>query len=127
MRARFEASRDQFATGLVDLGFEVLPSEGTYFLNVDISPLGADDDVAFCTWLVKNHGVAAVPVSAFYAEGTVRNVVRFCFAKHDGGAVTARGRGCGERIPAGNLNAGPTRITTGAPLSADTRIPPNRE
>ncbi len=61
----------------------VLPSAGTYFLNVDIGPLGQSDDVAFCQRLVAEHGVAAIPVSAFYAEGAVRNVVRFCFAKHD--------------------------------------------
>ncbi|CAN7577996.1 aminotransferase [Bosea sp. LjRoot90] len=83
MRADFQRSRDRFAGGLRDLGFSVLPSAGTYFLNVDIGPLGESDDVAFCQRLVSEHGVAAIPVSAFYAEGAVRNVVRFCFAKHD--------------------------------------------
>ncbi|MGX1790263.1 aminotransferase [Bosea sp. NPDC055332] len=83
MRADFQRSRDRFAGGLRDLGFSVLPSAGTYFLNVDIGPLGEADDVAFCQRLVAEHGVAAIPVSAFYAEGAVRNVVRFCFAKHD--------------------------------------------
>jgi aspartate/methionine/tyrosine aminotransferase len=81
MRADFAASRDRFARGLADLGFSVLPSHGTYFLNIDIAPLGGSDDVAFCKRLVTEHGVAAIPVSAFYAEGSVRNVVRFCFAK----------------------------------------------
>lgn len=32
---------------------------------------------------VLDHGVAAIPVSAFYASGAVRNVVRYCFAKRD--------------------------------------------
>ncbi|MDJ1158791.1 aminotransferase [Chelatococcus sp. SYSU_G07232] len=83
MRAGFERSRDRFADGLRRLGFTVLPSEGTYFLNVDIAPLGETDDVAFCRRLVERHGVAAIPVSAFYAEGAVKTVVRFCFAKTD--------------------------------------------
>ncbi len=83
MRADFQRSRDRFAGGLSELGFSVLPSAGTYFLNVDIGPLGEGDDIAFCQRLVTQHGVAAIPVSAFYAEGAVRNVVRFCFAKHD--------------------------------------------
>jgi aspartate/methionine/tyrosine aminotransferase len=83
MRADFQRSRDRFAGGLRDLGFSVLPSAGTYFLNVDIGPLGESDDSAFCQRLVAEHGVAAIPVSAFYAQGAVRNVVRFCFAKHD--------------------------------------------
>ena len=83
MRAAFQRSRDRFAAGLGALGFSVLPSRGTYFLNLDIAPLGERDDIAFCRRLVEEHGVAAIPVSAFYAEGAVRNVVRFCFAKHD--------------------------------------------
>lgn len=83
MRTDFQRSRDRFATGLADLGFSVLPSAGTYFLNVDIAPLGESDDVAFCQRLVMENGVAAIPVSAFYAEGAVKNVVRFCFAKRD--------------------------------------------
>jgi aspartate/methionine/tyrosine aminotransferase len=41
------------------------------------------DDVAFCTRLVREAGVAAIPVSAFYAEAPITTVARFCFAKHD--------------------------------------------
>ncbi len=83
MREGFARSRDRLAAGLQALGFAVLPSRGTYFLNVDIAPLGEADDVAFSKRLVAEHGVATIPVSAFYATGSVRNVVRFCFAKHD--------------------------------------------
>jgi aspartate/methionine/tyrosine aminotransferase len=83
MRQNFARSRDRFTAGLRTLGFDVIPSQGTYFVNVDIAPLGEADDVAFCRRLVTEHGVAAIPVSAFYAEGAVRNVVRFCFAKKD--------------------------------------------
>lgn len=83
MRAGFQRSRDRFVAGLTGLGFDVIPSQGTYFVNIDIAPLGEADDQAFCLRLVKEHGVAAIPVSAFYAEGAVRNVVRFCFAKRD--------------------------------------------
>ena len=83
LRADLARSRDRFTSGLEGLGFTVIPSAGTYFLNIDIAPLGESDDVAFCKRLVAEHGVAAIPVSAFYAEGGVRNVVRFCFAKKD--------------------------------------------
>ena len=92
MRAAFQRSRDKFAAGLTARGFDVLPSAGTYFLNVDIAALGRDDDVAFCRWLVETHGVAAIPVSAFYAESPVRTVVRFCFAKRDATLDAALGR-----------------------------------
>ena len=83
MRRDFARSRDRFTAGLETLGFAVIPSQGTYFLNIDISALGENDDVAFCRRLVTDHGVAAIPVSAFYAEGAVKTVVRFCFAKKD--------------------------------------------
>ncbi|GEO99832.1 aminotransferase [Methylobacterium haplocladii] len=80
MRAGLARSRDRLAAGLADLGFTVLPSAATYFLSLDI---GEADDVAFCETLVREHGVAAIPVSAFYETGGVRNLVRFCFAKTD--------------------------------------------
>jgi aspartate/methionine/tyrosine aminotransferase len=83
MRAAFERSRDRLTHGLQALGFDVIPSQGTYFLNIDIAPLGETDDFEFCKRLVKKHGVAAIPVSAFYAENPVRNVVRLCFSKND--------------------------------------------
>ncbi len=83
MRAAYQRSRDRFCAGLEALGFAVLPSQATYFVNVDIAPLGEPDDVSFCRRLVEEFGVAAIPVSAFYAENHVRTVVRFCFAKHD--------------------------------------------
>ena len=83
MRARLAASRDRLTAGLSERGFRVLPSHGTYFLNVDLAPLGWTDDVAFCDALVRRHGVAAIPVSAFYPDAAVRHIVRLCFAKAD--------------------------------------------
>ncbi|MPZ56326.1 MAG: aminotransferase [Rhizobiales bacterium] len=90
MRRDFQRSRDRFATGLRSLGFPVLDSQGSYFLNVDLAPLGLnEDDESFCKRLVVEHGVAAIPVSAFYAQDHVRSVVRFCFAKRDNTLDTA--------------------------------------
>jgi len=83
MRAGFAASRDRFTRGLSRLGLKVLPCEGTYFLNLDIGALGEKDDADFCQRLVKERGVAAIPVSAFYEDAPVKSVVRFCFAKTD--------------------------------------------
>jgi N-succinyldiaminopimelate aminotransferase len=83
MRANYARSRDRLCDGMAKLGFSVIPSQGTYFVTVDIDPLGETDDQEFCQRLVRDHGVAAIPVSAFYAENHVRNIVRFCFAKKD--------------------------------------------
>jgi aspartate/methionine/tyrosine aminotransferase len=83
LRADLQRSRDRFTTGLTGLGFDVLPSEATYFLNIDIGPFAEADDFAFCQRLVVDHGVAAIPVSAFYPDASVRSLVRLCFAKAD--------------------------------------------
>ena len=84
MRKNLQRSRDRLAAGLTGIGFSVLPSSGTYFLNVDLAPLGTDlRDEAFCRALVETFGVAAIPVSAFYAQDPVESVIRFCFAKTD--------------------------------------------
>lgn len=84
MRSELARSRDRLATGLSAIGFPVLPCQGTYFLNVDLGPLGLNEtDEAFCKRLVVEHKVAAIPVSALYEDEPVTSVVRFCFAKQD--------------------------------------------
>ncbi|NEW90673.1 aminotransferase [Rhodopseudomonas sp. BR0M22] len=84
MRKDLARSRDRLAQGLSSLGFPVIRSQGTYFLTVDLSPLGLNEtDEAFCKRIVTDYKVAAIPVSAFYEEEPVTSVVRFCFAKKD--------------------------------------------
>jgi aspartate/methionine/tyrosine aminotransferase len=77
-------SRDRLASGLTEAGFEVLESQGTYFLNIDLPGSGIDeDDVAFCMRAIKEHGIAAIPVSSFYEAAPVTTIARLCFAKAD--------------------------------------------
>ncbi len=84
MRSDLVRSRDRLANGLSSIGFPVLQAQGTYFLNVDLKPLGLNEtDEAFCKRLVVEHKVAAIPVSALYEDNPVTSVVRFCFAKKD--------------------------------------------
>ena len=84
MPAGLQRSRDRLAAGLTAAGFRVLDSGGTYFLNVDLAASGiAEDDRTFSLRAVRDHGVASIPVSAFYAENPVRNILRLCFAKAD--------------------------------------------
>jgi N-succinyldiaminopimelate aminotransferase len=84
MRADLQRSRDRFTKGLRSLGFPVIDAEATYFVNIDLASLGLnEDDETFCRRLVLEHKVAAIPVSAFYANDPIRSVVRFCFAKRD--------------------------------------------
>jgi N-succinyldiaminopimelate aminotransferase len=82
MRSAFQAARDRLAADLARIGYAALPPEGTYFVNVDLAASGiGDEDVPFCERAVREAGVAAIPVSAFYAEAPATNIVRLCFAK----------------------------------------------
>jgi aspartate/methionine/tyrosine aminotransferase len=76
-----QANRDVLATALPKLGFKVLPSEGTYFLTVDISGLTNEPDLAFCERVVTEAGVALIPLSVFFRDGKPDNLVRFAFCK----------------------------------------------
>lgn len=84
LAADMQARRDRLAEGLRHIGFGVLDCQGTYFLTTDVRPLGVNEvDADFCRRITTEAGVAAVPVSAFYQAGEVRNFVRFCFAKRE--------------------------------------------
>jgi aspartate/methionine/tyrosine aminotransferase len=77
-------SRDRLAEGLTAEGFAVLPSQGTYFMLLDLKASGIDlDDQTFAERAVREAGVATIPVSSFYAEDAVTGVVRVCFPKKD--------------------------------------------
>ena len=79
-----EASRDYLTERLRREGFGVLPSQGTYFLTIDLPASGvAETDRAFSQRAVKEAGVASIPVSAFYETEPVTSLVRLCFSKAD--------------------------------------------
>ena len=81
--AFYQRKRDLFRQGLASTPFKILPSEGTFFQCVDISGVSDLSEADFCRWLTTEIGVAAIPLSAFYANGFDQRVVRFCFAKEE--------------------------------------------
>ncbi|HEX2561285.1 aminotransferase [Phenylobacterium sp.] len=84
MPVRLATSRDRLTEALRREGFAVLPSQGTYFLNVDLPASGIDvpdREFAFCA--VQEAGVASIPVSALYEESPVTTILRLCFSKND--------------------------------------------
>ena len=84
MPKALQRSRDRLAAGLQREGFAVLPSQGTYFLNVDLAASGVtEDDRAFALRAVREAGVASIPVSALYEEDHVTTILRLCLAKKD--------------------------------------------
>ena len=78
----YAKKRDLFLGGLRAAGLTFTEPEGAYYVMVDISEFGAPDDVAFCEWLAREVGVAAVPGSSFFRE-PVNHLIRFHFAKQE--------------------------------------------
>ncbi|MDY0944650.1 aminotransferase class I/II-fold pyridoxal phosphate-dependent enzyme [Frigoribacterium sp. CFBP9039] len=79
-----EHKRDLLAGGLSTAGFEVSPSQGSYFVVADAAPLGFDDAASFCRALPGIAGVVGVPVSAFCHPALAdeySSLVRFAFCK----------------------------------------------
>ncbi|HEX4862263.1 MAG TPA: aminotransferase [Rhizomicrobium sp.] len=76
-----EANRDVLREAITGLGFKPLACEGSYFLTADIGGLTNETDRAFCERLVREAGVALIPLSVFFADGTPVNLVRFAFCK----------------------------------------------
>ena len=81
LTARLQKNRDVLAAGLSRLGFEVQPCEGTYFLTAGITNLTNEKDFAFCERLIREAGVALIPLSAFFKSGEPDTFVRFGFCK----------------------------------------------
>jgi methionine aminotransferase len=83
LSAFYQRKRDLFCDGLAATRLRVLPSEGTYFQCVDYAAVSDIAEEAFCRWLTTEIGVAAIPLSVFYAAGFEQRIVRLCFAKRD--------------------------------------------
>ena len=80
----YQHKRDLFNQAMVNSRFTFTPSGGTYFQLMDYSAINDQmSDVAFCEWITKEKGVAAIPVSVFCQQPPEVKLVRFCFAKND--------------------------------------------
>ena len=83
-RARYAALKARLVRGLEDAGFTVLPSSGTWFVTIDLAASGLPaDDAALAERLVREAGVASIPVSAFYAQTPETGYLRLCFTKDE--------------------------------------------
>lgn len=80
LRETYTEKRDYFTKGLDEEGLIYTHPQGAYYVMMDISEFGCQDDTVFCEWMAKEVGVAAVPGSSFFRED-VKNLVRFHFAK----------------------------------------------
>lgn len=81
--AYYARKRDKFLGALRGSRFTWRPSAGTYFQLLDYSAIADEDDLTFAETVLRDAGVAAIPVSPFYASPPRLRVLRFCFAKND--------------------------------------------
>jgi N-succinyldiaminopimelate aminotransferase len=84
LRTSLQGKRDRLATGLAEAGFAVRPTAGTYFICVDVRPLGFEDAAELAWELPERVGVAAVPVKVFTDHPEEwKHLLRFAFCKRN--------------------------------------------
>jgi len=81
--AFYQEKRDFFLKLLKNSNFKPIPTFGTYFQVLDYSAISDKKEMEFAEWLIKEHKVASVPVSAFYHRKDDHKMLRFCFAKKE--------------------------------------------
>jgi methionine transaminase len=79
----YQQKRDSFLTALKGSRFDYTPAAGTYFQLLDYSAISSQSDLEFAETLIREAGVAAIPLSPFYAEPPRLPYLRFCFAKQE--------------------------------------------
>lgn len=79
----YQAKRDVFLDALKGSRFSWIPSQGSYFQNLNYSAITNENDVELAQRLTREIGVASIPVSAFYHQKNDFKTLRFCFAKDD--------------------------------------------
>lgn len=81
--ALFEQKRNLLIEVMQTTRLKALPCEGSYFQLYDYSAISTENDFDFCVRLIKEYGIAAIPVSRLYSDQQDDRVIRFCFAKTD--------------------------------------------
>jgi aminotransferase len=80
LKDSYTEKKNYFLKGLDKLNLKYTIPQGAYYVMVDISEFGVENDLDFCEWMAREIGVAAVPGSSFFRED-VHHLIRFHFAK----------------------------------------------
>jgi len=83
LSSMMQHKRDHFIKLMKDTRFTLQESSGSYFICGTYERISQEADKDFAIRLTKEFGVATIPVSAFYQDGTDNKVLRFCFAKKE--------------------------------------------
>lgn len=79
----YQTKRNLFSSLLKGSKFIFRKCDGTYFQLLDYSNISSKNDIEFSEYLVKEIGVAVIPLSPFYKNGSDDKLIRVCFAKKD--------------------------------------------
>ena len=79
----YQAKRDYLRKLLASTPLKYIPSSGSYFESYSYAAISNETDKVFAEKLVKDYGVAVIPMSAFYHDATDNKVIRLCFAKKE--------------------------------------------
>lgn len=79
----YQQKRDYFVKLMQQTRLKLLPSNGSYFMCASYAHMSEESDMDFAVRLVKELGIATIPVSAFYHNAKDDGVIRFCFAKKE--------------------------------------------
>lgn len=111
LQTLYTKKRSAFLKYLDQAGLKYTAPQGAYYVMIDIAEFGWSSDTAFCEWMAREVGVAAVPGSSFFHE-PVNHLVRLHFAKRDETLAAA-----GERLlQLRNLSATSKAVSRPAPI-----------
>jgi methionine aminotransferase len=90
----FQRKRDLLRDLLAGSKFKLLPCHGTYFQLIDYSRISDEPDLDFAKKLIREHGVATIPISVFFNSQFEKKYLRLCFAKSDSTLTSAAEKLC---------------------------------
>ena len=79
----YQKKRDYLVKALASSRFKIIPCHGTYFQLVNYEDISDEPEMDFAVRLIKDHGVATIPVSSFHHHGINNHILRLCFAKKE--------------------------------------------
>ncbi len=94
LSAFYQKKRDLLAGALAKSRFELLPSEGSFFMLARFRSFSQESDGDFVLRLIRDAAVATIPLSAFYSDGTDHGVIRLSFSKDDATLLEGARRLC---------------------------------
>ncbi|RPH30684.1 pyridoxal phosphate-dependent aminotransferase [Buttiauxella warmboldiae] len=83
LAAFYQRKRDLMQALLVDSPFKLLPCAGSFFLLAKFDHFSDESDGEMVKRLITQYGVATIPLSAFYTDGTDNKLIRLSFAKDE--------------------------------------------